>query len=153
MRTYREIRDRVAKIKANGEDFFGDQMADLLIRLPREEMPAGLSFSPGEDYKLMSLDRNDVLAEMKDYMAFALTKAEDHRGLSASRSVSHYRAWIWLLGDEDFQAIDWDQYGPYGAPILKQICDRFAFEHPFEGVLGRMSQGLPCSNDCGGCSG
>lgn len=151
MRTHEEIRRRVAELSEN--DFFGFQRGDLLGCLPREEMPAKLLEGLEADYKALPADRENVIARMRDYMPFALDKAEDHRGLSASRSISHFQAWTWLLGDEDYRAIDWDRYGPYGVPILKQLCEKYGFAHEFSGVLEPMAKGEPCSGDCEGCTG
>jgi|WetSurSiteA1Bulk_404760.scaffolds.fasta_scaffold25735_2 hypothetical protein len=151
MRTYEEIRRRVAEI--GDRDFFGFESGDLLGALPREELPAlALKDLPAE-YKPEGLDRESVLGRMREYMTFALDKAENHRGLSASRSISHFRAWVWLLGDEDFKAVDWENYAPYGVPILKQICVRYEFPNPFSGILARMATGEPCQHDCEGCTG
>jgi hypothetical protein len=151
MRTYEEIRRRVAEI--GNRDFFGFESGDLLGTLPREELPAlALKDLPAE-YKPEGLDRESVLGRMREYMTFALDKAENHRGLSASRSISHFRAWVWLLGDEDFKTVDWENYAPYGVPILKQICERYEFPNAFSGILARMAKGEPCEHACEGCTG
>ena len=96
------------------------------------------------------LTEENIIAEMKEYMDFAWGKAQDHRGLSASRSTSKMEAWCWLLGKE--KEIDWDNHENYGAPILKQVCELFKFALPtYEGLLN-MAEGKPCTPECSmGC--
>lgn len=54
------------------------------------------------------------------YMDFAWEKANGFRGISASRSMAHYRAWLWLLGEDDFEDIM--DYEYYGKEHLRRIC-------------------------------
>ena len=57
-------------------------------------------------------------------MDFAWRKANDERGLSASRIVSHYRNWYWLLCDDSINFSDLeDNYEPYGKPVLVEMCN------------------------------
>lgn len=151
MRTDAEILARVREIQA--EDFFGFEISDLLIRLPFAAAREFLKADATEDgWTVAPRGRDALLAEMDHYAEFAWGKARDHRGISANRSVSHYRGWLWLLSDDDFGAIDWERYRNYGAPILKQICERFAFPVPADEALLRMSRGEPCEPGCGeGC--
>jgi len=90
--------------------------------------------------------RENVIKEIREYMEFALGKAENHRGLSAIRSIEKMNAWIWLLDDED--KINWDNYANYGAPILKQICELYNLPFPDNKTLVNMSQGKPCYEGC-----
>src|SRR5258708_17431040 len=84
--------------------------------------------------------REAILAEMTEYMAFAWGKVENHRSISASRSVTKFKAWVWLLGDPDLTA----DYPQYGAPILREVCERFGFPIPEGSGLPRMANGDPC---------
>ena len=93
--------------------------------------------------------QQNVIREMKKYMEFALGKALDHRGLSASRSIEHYKVWVWLLGDGDYEKIAWDDYRNYGMPILRQICEKYNFTFPTNDKMAmRMSEGELCTEDC-----
>lgn len=92
------------------------------------------------------LTREGVIEEMRDYMKFAWSKVEDHRGISAERSVAHMEAWLWLLDDDAF--IRSVQYAQYGAPKLKAICERYGFPVPDSPAIARMAQGLPCRDGC-----
>lgn len=59
---------------------------------------------------------------IKDYMPFAWEKANNCRGLSASRSISHMVAWLWLDG-KDWPELEDYQY--YGKPQLVRICKEY----------------------------
>lgn len=69
---------------------------------------------------------------MEEYMAFAWSKANDSRGISAVRSIQHYIAWIWLLGDEAFaREIETElnsNYCFFGKEILISICKKFDWD-------------------------
>lgn len=67
-----------------------------------------------------------------DYMKFAWGKAEDERGLSASRSISKLSCWLWLMNREDLVRLieDDDLYNPYGAPALIAVCKEMGIEVP-----------------------
>ena len=104
---------------------------------------------------IVPLTTEGIIAEMEDYMAFAWGKAQDHRGISASRSVEKMIAWLWLL--EDYETIKFakndDNYKNYGAPILKKICEVYEFPIPDSEDLKNMAKGKKCRIDCDeGCS-
>jgi len=87
------------------------------------------------------LDRDKIIEQMRDYMPFAVGKAENQRGISASRSLSHYVAWIWLAGDFDFsKEIDENHNsagdGDYGLWILEKICEKYGFSKTEEKAVG-----------------
>lgn len=86
---------------------------------------------PENDWNHRPFSRDDVLKQMKDYMPFAIEKAEGERGISANRSIMHYVAWTWLAGDEKFsQEIEREfnfNYHSYGLPILKRIADHYGW--------------------------
>lgn len=63
-----------------------------------------------------------VREQMIDYMPFAWEKANDCRGLSAGRSISHYQNWLWLLGEDEL-AEQIRDYEYYGKDQLVRICE------------------------------
>ena len=124
MRTDQEIIDRINARKE--ADFFGFELTDLLIRLPFELAKPFLNPDvKGEDWKVQPRDRDSVLKEMLEYMPFAWDKANNCRGLSASRSMCHYMAWVWLAGDDLGDLTDY-QY--YGKDNLVKICDHYGWD-------------------------
>jgi hypothetical protein len=70
--------------------------------------------------------------EFLDYMNFAWGKAEDQRGLYASRSIDKLSIWLWAMNREDLVNIikDDDLYNPYGAPALIAVCNEMGIEVP-----------------------
>lgn len=95
-----------------------------------------------------------VLADMKGYMEFAWGKVQGHRGLSANRSVSKMKAWMWMLGDQDLCRLCDDEYSypQYGAPILAAISRKYDCPIPDSLYLANMIQGEPCQPGCAdGC--
>jgi hypothetical protein len=159
VRTDEEILARIAAVKDT--EMFGYQTADLMSRLSFDAaLKSGQigSDTTAEGWKIESRLSADLLATIKDYMAFGWDKATGHRGLSAERTIDHYRAWIWLLGDVEYDAIDWENYRNYGAPILMQICLTFELPLPNRATLRsrahNMATGMMCVPGCrDGCGG
>lgn len=67
-----------------------------------------------------------------DYMKFAWGKAEDERGISASRSVQKLGMWLWIMNRDDLRMTieDDDLYNPYGAPALIEVCNQMGIKVP-----------------------
>jgi len=125
-RTDDEIVERIKELEK--EDIFGWETCDLLECLPFNVAKQFLKEDAEEDkWPNAPRDRESVLARMLDYMPFAWDKANNCRGISASRSLSHYRAWLWLLGDDLWKSL-FDDYRYYGKPQLVQICERFGWD-------------------------
>ncbi len=99
------------------------------------------------------MTRDAVLAGMREYMPFAWGKVEDHRGISAERSVTKMEAWIWLLKDDEvLERVKAASYTQYGAPKLKVVCEQYHFPIPDSEAVRRMASGEQCSNSCeNGC--
>lgn len=81
--------------------------------------------------------KENILSEMLGYMPFAWEKANDCRGISANRSISHFEAWLWLMDDgflDEFNAIEYEHYGK---EKLKAICDKYGWDYKLwdNGVL------------------
>jgi len=137
-------------------DFFGFVAEVLFPFLPFDKAKEWLKEdATAEEWgEVEELTRESVLEWMRDYMEFAWSKARNHRGLSAGRSVDKMRAWLWLLGDDELVtfASGRRNYSQYGVPILKAICEKYDFPMPADKGVERMAQGLPCCRDCNmGC--
>lgn len=104
------------------------------------------------EWEQKSQDRDAILADMRDYMAFAWGKVEDHRGLSAGRSVDKIAAWAWLLDDDVAKRMVKAGYAQYGAPKLAVACEAFGFPIPDKDGIRNMIAGQQCVWGCGeGC--
>lgn len=157
MRTPEEI---VARCKVEGDRFSiaGQFVVEALVPFLTFEQARPLLKPDATEngWPTEPLTREAVLSEMRAYMEFAWGKVQDHRGLSASRSVEKIGAWIWLLGDEEilneFKATD---YAQYGAPKLAAACRHYGFPVPEDESLACMIAGRPClgceSGEQSGC--
>lgn len=116
MRTQEEILQRIPTITI-ANDIFGVEKVDLISALNYENAKPFLNNTDEDEWEPIT----DFKKEMKDYMDFALDKAINERGLSAYRSLSHYRAWLWLDGDEEIWPNILDYTG-YGMNKLLKIC-------------------------------
>lgn len=149
LRTDEEI---IARLKDERRlDPFGFGVSDLVPLLPFEKARPWLKEGvTADEWRVDARDRYSVIERMRDYMPFAWDKALDHRGLSASRSITHFKEWLWLLGDDETLAFaeDDSNYANYGAPILKRVCERYGFPIPDDGAAAMMANGKPCEPGC-----
>jgi len=128
-RTDVEILAKIKEIEAQ-EHLFEFVTADLKEYLSYEAVKPFLKEGVTEkDWTHKPKDRDSILKQMKDYMTFAWDKANNERGLSASRTMDHYTAWIWMLGDEEVDIFgNIQEYEFYGKPQLKAICDHYGWD-------------------------
>ena len=146
-RTHEEV---IAFYLENKEhDLLGTMASELLSRLPFEKVKPFLANPENEKWEQGPRDRDSIVIEMREYMDFAWGKATGHRGISASRSIDHYRAWLWLIQGE--QLLEGLGYAQYGAPMLKAICEQYGLRMP-EGydkeAAENMARGEPCCRGC-----
>lgn len=134
-KTYEQIVERVRQLHLNCEDILGFQTVDLVAMLPYSFAKEflGKEVSEQEWEEPLPYEEEKILEQMRDYMSFAWDKANNKRGISASRSMSHYTAWIFLLGDED-QFPNLLNYEFYGKENLAKICAFYGFENEDDGV-------------------
>jgi hypothetical protein len=151
MRTQEEILHRIEE--RDEFDIFGFEFDEYITALDFEHAKQFLKEGTTEAQWNESIDENNDEALRKamiDYLNFAVEKAVNHRGISASRSVAHYLAWFWLLGDNEMVAFieDKDNYPQYGAPILAKAHERLGVKLPNDKLFLRMAQGECCSDGC-----
>lgn len=134
MRTDEEIVARIKEVQESESDFFGAEQSDLLARLPfaaAKQFLADTFAEEGWAAIHAPRDREHLINEMREYMPFAWEKANEFRGLSAGRSLSHFRAWVWLAGDD---LGEFNNYQHYGKDHLVRICNHYGFENLDDGV-------------------
>lgn len=156
-RTQEQILARYRQIDDVGDDFLGFRRDVLLASMTTETAQQALDGADlsGETWEVVT----DVDKAAREYLTFAIGKAADHRGISASRSVDKLGEYAWLLGRDDVvKAMDDAEYAQYGVPKLKAFADGMGWPWPGEvrdwqaKALARMAEGLPCEPDCGeGC--
>lgn len=125
-RTQDEIVQRMKQIKK--ADFFGFQWSALVLFL---------DFAHAKPYLVEDTEErawNAVRAKVKsarekilDYLPFAWEKANDCRGLSAMRSMEHFKAWTWLDGHDLSDQLD-AQYCYFGKPCLVMVSELYDFD-------------------------
>lgn len=131
MRTQKEIINRIKeRLK---EDILGFEWNEYLPALTKEsaESLKGDLIKPDADLTDWpnAYDSDEaVYTRMKDCMSFAWDKALNERGISATRSIMHYMAWLWLVGEDDFDDL-MDNYCSYGKPQLKRICEFLGIDY------------------------
>ena len=120
MRTVEEIKRRINDRRK--DDILGFEWIIYVEALPWKEKQEFLIATAKPENNPQKTEE-EIKQEAIDYMPFAWEKANGFRGLSASRSISHYIAWLWLLGASDkyLQALS-DDYEFYGKPQLVKIC-------------------------------
>lgn len=110
-RSQSEIVDRIENLD---DDMFGFRFEVLVQALDYDYAKPYLKddVSAAE----WDVDRlSDTEKEARNYLAFAIGKIEDERGISAERSVIKLREFAWLLGRDDaVAAMDAADYGWYG---------------------------------------
>jgi hypothetical protein len=120
MLTKRTDEEIVARIQSVCNHVFDFQTGDLLPYLSSFEVakPFLADEVTEEQFNEFHKEAIDPAQQARDYLEFAWDKANNCRGLSASRSVDHLKAWLWLAGydgvDEDFDK----RYQFYGKPCL-----------------------------------
>lgn len=145
-RTQEEILERIED--ATDEDMFGFRREILVDALDFEHAKRFLiAGTTAEEWEAARVD--DFEAAAFGYYVFALGKIENHRGISASRSVEKLREYAWLLGRDDVvTAMDAAEYPQYGAPKVAAFATGFGLVWPTDPAMVRMSSGLPCEDDC-----
>lgn len=134
-RSIDELKERWIHVRQNilpfGAEVIADFMPfDLVKGDFKEEYVKRIE--AGEAKYEVKTDLKEVVNDFLTYMKFAWGKAEDERGISASRSIQKLGEWLWVLGRDDLYGLinrD-DLYNPYGAPALLAVCDQLQIEAP-----------------------
>ena len=129
IRTQEEIVSRIEEIKDG--DFFGFQTGDLIQCLDYDHAKPYLKEDCTKedwDEDRTEFTRDYIINKMENYMPFAWDKANNCRGISAGRSMDHYTAWMWLIGD-DGKLGDLLDYQFYGKDNLVAICNLYGWDH------------------------
>lgn len=157
MKTQDQIVARIKEKEHAKSSFLGFDLEVLIFALDFERAKPWLQPAAKETEWEPATERTDEAIKRKalDYLDFAWGKVEDHRGISAGRSVVKMTEFCWLLGlDELVGRIDREEIGypQYGAPILKAISEALGFPVPTTPEMARMMIGASCVPGCeNGC--
>jgi hypothetical protein len=126
-RTTEEILAKIAD--ESTADMFGTQRTDLALFLPFEQAKPffkdGMTAEEFASYQVPNT-KEGITKEIVKYLPFAWGKANDERSLSAARSLLHFTVWVWMLGDDLGNLLD---YCDYGKPHLITISEKYGFDH------------------------
>lgn len=99
------------------------------------DMLGEFGIEPTEEYNnaekwnanLKSFTRENILAQLREDVAFGFKKALNRRGISASLMYEVVKMWNWILEDglENF-----DSYAQYGLPLFKATAVKYGFNNP-----------------------
>lgn len=128
-RSQEEIVNRINLRK--GKDFFGFEINEYIGYLTFDNARPFIKGDAVKEEWESAPAPQDPVMYIKDYMGFAWDKANNQRGISASRSVMHMIAWLWLAGEDELA--DWcadfeNNYYHYGKPILQKICEHYEID-------------------------
>jgi len=125
MRTQEEIKRRFEEV----DDLFGTQKIDLIGFMDFENAKPFLSKEYVEKGEEKWIKKDNPKKEILGYLNFAYEKAKNKRGLSAMRSLLHFKTWIWLDDDEFYNEIidSIENYTNYGIPVLNKIAKHYGF--------------------------
>lgn len=129
MRTQEEILERFNSV----EDLFGTQKGDLINFMTFENAKTHLiedyveKVEKGVESWSISTDAKELIL---DYLPFAYGKAEDERGLSAIRSLLHFKTWIWLDDEVFYNEISEsiENSTGYGISVLDRISEYYGYK-------------------------
>lgn len=154
-RSQDEILARFREVDAEPSNMFGFAQEVLAGAMTVETLKQAVpDFEPSAEASFPLYTSENIEQAAREYLEFAIGKALDHRGISASRSVDKLTQFAWLAGKDDVvEAMDEAGYTNYGAPKLKAFAE--GMKLPFEAgeyysqeELDRMAAGKSCRKDC-----
>ena len=152
MRTQEEIVERVKQCRNpnnRSSDFFGFRQEVLIAALDYGHAKPFLKPDATEETWGDAPNEEGLTSDATQYYEFALEKMENHRGISADRSVQKLSEFAWLLGRDDIlAAMEAADYPQYGAPKVKAFADGMGLPWPQEEWATNMAAGVPCRPDC-----
>ena len=77
--------------------------------------------------------RENILAQLREDVAFGFEKALNRRGISSGLMYNVIKMWNWILEDglEGF-----DSYAQYGLPLFKATAVKYGFYNPIGDMYG-----------------
>ena len=157
-----KTQDEIVKfLKRKDPSFFGFDREVLLQYLDfahaKEFLKEGVTEEEWKNSRSLAnhseLTREHILEEMKTYMRdYGWPKTQDHRGISANRTIEKMEAWGFIIEGQEFvDKLKSIPYPSYGAQKLKWICEKFGFPIPDDAETVNMMNGKPCVPTCHGC--
>ena len=106
----------------------------LAYFIPTEDLgKIGLGLQDGQTHTPNDFTRENVVAQLKDDVAFGFEKALNQRGISAGLMYEVVKMWMWILEDD---LADFDDYAMYGLPLFKAVALKYGFDNPIGNDTG-----------------
>ncbi len=129
------IVDKFAFYQENeGNDFFFVKRLELLKFLKFEFIKQFLNDEGVKkgvedfDKDILEVTEENIKNQIISYLPFAWEKANDEKGLSANRSIDHFKALLWLLNDGSLEKMESIEYEHYGKEKLIFISELVGFD-------------------------
>ena len=124
MKTLKYVKKHIKEIEQ--DDFFDQRFTKRFVSifLPIEEWESyGYEYSGNGDHVVKEWNEDNVLEQLKEDVSFGISKAQNHRGISASLMHGVVKAWCIVLenGLED------TDYGWYGDKMFKAVDEYYNF--------------------------
>lgn len=143
-RTTGEILAKMNSLESGSGDPFGFVRSDLLAFLDYTSAQRYLKAEVNEAaWKPSSRAEEGIVKTITDYLTFAFEKADDERGLSAARSLYHFSAWLWMLGEADAADALMEKSEYYGQNVLAAIAEHFNTPCPWGGDVAELPWRTP----------
>lgn len=129
MKTIQEIIESYKEYETFLDDRFGRR---FVVFLPVEDWgKVGFKFTGKDEEKPepKEWNRENILAQLKQDVAFGFEKALDQRGISANLMFEVVRAWNKVL-EEGLENWDEDNYSQYGLPLFKATAVKYGWDNP-----------------------
>lgn len=128
MKSLQQIYDNYESQTLDGRD-----IARLSGFVPEEDLPKiGVELKPEYigQHETEPFTRENILAQLKEDVAFGFEKALNQRGISSSLMVEVVMMWNWIL-EEGLEDFDYHtNYAQYGLPVFKATAVKYNFDNP-----------------------
>lgn len=138
MKTIQEIIDNWDDYITEIDDRFGRRFINFLTEEQANKI--GWRAADGHEWREpKEWNRENILEQLKEDVAFGFEKALDRRGISASLMFDVVLKWSRIL-EEGHE--DWDEgdYAQYGLPLFKATAEKYGFDNPIGEDSGRESE-------------
>lgn len=128
-----KTKEEILSNYSNWSTFLDDRFGSRLIQFLTEEEMAKIGFELKDEYKgkheAKEWTKENILAQLKEDVAFGFEKALNCRGISASLMFDVVLKWNRVLEDG---LEDWDEneYAMYGLPLFKATAVKYGWENP-----------------------
>ena len=131
MKTKNYVIENYKDFKVSLDDRFGSRFAQFLTK--EEAAKLGIftpdSIKSWDNSKVKEWTEDNVIAQLRDDVAFGFEKALDQRGISARLMFDTVRSWNKVL-ENDLAGWDESRYAQYGLPLLNATAVLYGFDNP-----------------------